>query len=189
MLLHLSCAAVTFPVQGGDYEGGRIVVSYDASQKHFDVDAGPDILLVDRDGQTLVKFPDFTADWSWSGQHPEQAVYRADWSHSGELVYITYQAGRMYSDFHVYRYSEGTLVRVELDSLFTAIREKELFGADPISPNVARSRVVAWLGSVTLLCAMERADSTYYLAISIPKVGKPRMIHSFQLHEPTSQQP
>jgi hypothetical protein len=187
VFLHLSCEAVTFPVSGGEQDGRSIVVSYDSSQKHFGPDAGPDVLLIDRDGKTLAKFPDFSADWSWTGAHPEQAVYRADWSHSGELVYIVYQAGRLFSGFHVYRYSDGALSRVELDPLFSTIQEKELFGADPASPNVARSRVVAWLGAFTLLCAMERADSSYYLAIALPKVGKPRMTHSFELNEQREQ--
>ena len=189
MLLHLVCGAATFPVSGGDNEGRRIVVSYDESQKHFGPDAGPDILLVDREGKTLAKFPALEADWSWNGVHPEQAVHRADWSHSGDLVYIVFQAGRLYSGFSVYRYADGKLSRVEIEPLLSTIHEKELFGAEPASPNVARSRVVAWLGSVTLLCAMERADSTYYLAIAIPKTGKPRMIHSFELNEPSSEQP
>ena len=136
LALSASCAlAEQFPIEGGDRGDKRVVVSYDPKTE-FLGDSGADLLLLDRDGKTIAKFPPLNADWSWTGQHPERTVYSIHWTENGRLMFVRYRAGRILSGFSVFRVGEDSVTEIDVGGTVGALYEKGRIGDPPRSRTI-----------------------------------------------------
>jgi|GEM_PF-2746606 len=179
-----SSHADTFPVAGGSIGDKKIVASYDP--KNFkSEESAADLLLVDKSGKTIAEFPRINADWTWAGKDLERAIYRADWNESGDLVFITYCAGRIASDFEVYRFTGDKIIPINIHAVVTPLYEKAIIGHGPRSPNNSGCHPITWLKSSTLLVDLNTADDLFYATVSITKQNKTRLTSYFHVSEPT----
>ncbi len=176
-----------FPIEGGDRGDKRVVVSYDPRTPDIG-DSGADLLLLDRDGKTVAKFPPLNADWSWTGQHPEKTVYSIDWTEDGGFMFVRYRAGRIASGFSVFRIGAESVTEIDVGGTVGSLYEKGRIGEPPKSPNNSGVHPITWLTSTTLLCDAQTADDRFFVTVTITKKNVPRITNIFNVSEPIEEE-
>ena len=97
-----------FTVDGSVVGDRKVIVSYDPKTPHL-YDVGAEVKLV-QGTEIIAKLTGLGIDWSWSGDHPERAIHRAEWNSHGDLFRILYKAGRILTGFTVYRLNDDKTV-------------------------------------------------------------------------------
>ena len=176
-----------FPIEGGERGGKRVVVSYDPKTPDIG-DSGADLLLLDRDGKTVAKFPPLNADWSWTGQNPEKTVYSIQWTENGSFIYVSFRTGRILSGFSVFRIGEESVTEIDVGGTVGSLYDKGRIGEPPRSPNNSGVHAITWITSTTLLCDIQTADDTFFVTVTITKKNVPRITNIFHVSEPSDEQ-
>ncbi len=182
-LSQLGLRADEFTVDGSVLGDRKVIVSYDPKTPHL-YDVGADVSLV-QGTETIAKLTGLGIDWSWSGDHPERAIHRVEWSTYGDLFRIHYQAGRILTGFTVYRLNgDKTVTEVPVYETVGALYKDGKTGKPPQSSNNSGIHALTWLSRSTLLCDIHTADKGIsYVTVKIGRDNVPKITNIFQLDD------
>lgn len=176
-----------FTVDGSVFGDRKVIVSYDPKTPHlYDVGANVNLL---QGRKIIAKLTGLGIDWSWSGDHPERAIYRVEWNSHGDLFRIHYRAGRILTGFTAYRLNDdNTVTEVPVFEAVSALYKDGKTGKAPEGPNNSGIHALSWLSRSTLLCDIHTEDKGIsYVTVKIGRDNVPKITNIFQLDDDDEQ--